>query len=297
MPSSALLFALPALALFILAPLTSGQADQNALACSLIEGQYAGCAAAIPGFTTFSPLSQAACLCYSSSIWIPDAFDSYWASCLAGYSTANPDALASASAARGGSIVTAPCSSAGNVLSLSKGTPRPPPITNPSYAACVTLNSKALSCKSASPGFGSMSLSDQASCICYSGRVWVPQSYDNLWDSCINFLSTETALSSAYSAILSAQGGAPIPTSPCQSVGDILAGVTSDSSRTSTSATPAPTPSSGTATSTRTGTPTITASSPATSTGHAEKRDKVSKMHLYRVSGMKMISDISSSGP
>jgi hypothetical protein len=275
MPSNSRLSHFLALSLSILIPLTSSQGDQNALACSLIQDKYTACAAAIPGFITVSPQSQAACLCYSSSVWIADAYDSYWTSCLAEYSTANPDALASARAAAGGTLVTAPCRSAGNVLTLPEGTPSIP-ITNPSYAACATLESKELSCASAIPGYASMSFSDQASCVCYSGRVWEPQSFDDLWGSCVGFLSTETAFASAYSAILSAQGGAAIPTDPCQNEGDVLAGTTS-SSPTSTPASPAAIPSSGATTTTDTETQTSPATTSETPTGHGETNAKVSE--------------------
>jgi len=44
-------------------------------ACSTFDYALSYCSSAIGGFVTAAPTDLANCFCYSSSSWVPDAFD------------------------------------------------------------------------------------------------------------------------------------------------------------------------------------------------------------------------------
>lgn len=69
----------------------------------------------------------------------------------------------------------------------------PPSITDPQQIACQTAVDIVQACESAVPGFDNLDDSEIASCLCYSGSVWQPQSFDQPWSSCINWASTADA--------------------------------------------------------------------------------------------------------
>lgn len=73
-----------------------------------------------------------------------------------------------------------------------------------------------------------------AACLCYSDKVWQPDSYDSPWTSCAYYLST--ADPAAYSTFVE-NSDHHVQTAPCRDLGDILGSTTP--------ATPGPTPSIG----------------------------------------------------
>jgi len=164
-------------------------------------------------------------------------------SCLSYIATGNPTDAQSVSVrarlpAAAGSNTT-PCQSIGNVLGASAtatGTAipnlGPPPLTSrpvsdPNFQACTAVDRAWSACDAATPGFGTLSaFSLQAGCLCYSGLVWAPQTFDGRWSSCVNFMSTGDP--ARYSYVQSGQGGS-ITTAPCSIAGDVRAGTAAQS--------------------------------------------------------------------
>jgi hypothetical protein len=95
----------------ILATATTDPVSQSEfLGCSSAFSVFNGCESETSGFTSLDLTAQAACLCYSSSTWIPDKYDSWWNDCAAFETTDATNTVP---------WVTDICSSAGNVLSKS----------------------------------------------------------------------------------------------------------------------------------------------------------------------------------
>lgn len=223
------------LAFHLFTPPILGQKDQNLSACKSVEALVSYCNSATPGWSSFTAFSlQAPCLCYESGEWKPQIYDRIASSCLDYYSTEDPAYLSRASASRGRGLPTSPCSVAGDLLAgttISSSASTPLITKGPSEAlsrydinlvACNSIDTLASLCENYSPGFVSFSSSQQANCLCYSGRAWDPDFYDSLYGSCIDYIST--ANTSIYSS-LDALG---IISTPCKSIGDALAYTTKD---------------------------------------------------------------------
>lgn len=192
---------------------------QNSAACNTVSSASDFCAKATPGWSNYDFPKKAPCLCYDdSAVWNPRLFDGLYNSCL-NYLKAN-----SATGVSG--LPTAPCSTAGDVLAsatriASVGTSRITPAPSAASSAsgygpaCQSVLSFESRCEFASPGFSSFSNKQRASCLCYSGVTWNPNSYDNVVDSCIKYLST--ADKSLYSS-LQADG---ITSTPCKAIGQL----------------------------------------------------------------------------
>lgn len=222
------------LALHSFIPPILGRDDKNQDACRSFLAVLSYCSSATPGFSRITAFSaEAPCLCYESATWKPQIYDGVISSCYDYYSTADPSFLSSLSSSRSraglGSIQSAPCSDAGDVLAgvTQKTASASAPLitTGPSAGlsrydinrvACNLLDDVTSVCQSATPSFSRLSFSQQATCACYSGISWDPAPYDSLVRSCINYISTRNA--TAYS-LLSAGG---LPDSPCEDAGDIL---------------------------------------------------------------------------
>jgi hypothetical protein len=83
--------------------------------CATVSQLLNSCASATRGFTDSAIESQAACLCYSSSAWLPDNFDDGVATCADYVSTAVPDDYSVISALGGF------CTVVGDVLAETTG--------------------------------------------------------------------------------------------------------------------------------------------------------------------------------
>jgi len=74
-------------------PPPSQQLAQNP-SCSLLSQALSICAVLTPGFVTLLPPQQAHCLCYSSTVWVPNVLDDAVKTCADFASTAAPGAFA-----------------------------------------------------------------------------------------------------------------------------------------------------------------------------------------------------------
>ena len=73
-------------------PPPSQQLAQNP-SCSLLSQALSICAVLTPGFVTLLPPQQAHCLCYSSTVWVPNVLDDAVKTCADFASTAAPGAF------------------------------------------------------------------------------------------------------------------------------------------------------------------------------------------------------------
>ncbi|TVY54608.1 hypothetical protein LCER1_G004332 [Lachnellula cervina] len=198
------------------------------------------CSSVSPGFLSMAPSRQAPCLCYSSTAWIPSAFDGAVSTCAEYAMTADPQDYSAIAPLKGF------CSSIGNVRPAStpatvtatraspasaSGASRAPTTTAISSAfitaapsssssrrtslnpGCSTLSFALSYCSSASPGFLSMSSSAQAPCLCYSTSSFNPGFFDNAVHTCADY--AQTADPADYTDIAALEGF-------CSSVGDVL---------------------------------------------------------------------------
>ncbi|KAI4222713.1 MAG: hypothetical protein L6R36_005949 [Xanthoria steineri] len=116
-----------------------------------------------------------------------------------------------------------------------RNTSSSPTTTFPAAAnrGCSSFLDKLTSCESATPGFDDIRLwRSQASCFCYSASAYEPQAFDTPYSSCLSYL--ETADRDLYSS-LTIGSNLPIST-PCASVGDVLAATTTARTGTRTAA-------------------------------------------------------------
>lgn len=89
--------------------------------------------------------------------------------------------------------------------------------SDPGSTSCDPWLSIESSCAVATSQFVSLDFTVQASCLCYSGSVWQPSTFDNEFDTCLQHLST--ASPSEYSVL----GGNSLPTNPCALAGNVVA--------------------------------------------------------------------------
>lgn len=74
------------------APTSPAQILQQCAACQLVGQALDVCASLTPRFTALDTTAQAQCLCYSSTVWVPNIFDNAVESCANYASTAAPPA-------------------------------------------------------------------------------------------------------------------------------------------------------------------------------------------------------------
>lgn len=202
------------------------------------------CSSVSPGFVSMDSSSQAPCLCYSSTVWMPGVFDGYVSTCASYAKTSSPEDYSAISALQGF------CSDVGNVkgntavvttpiLSPTTTEPAPSAVTTPPITsapvptpvgtaiedntACVTASSLLSSCFSASKGFTALPTKSQANCLCYRGSSWSPSFFDNGIQACANYAKTADPTDYSVFAAL---------TDFCSDAGDVRAA----------DPTPAPTP-------------------------------------------------------
>ncbi|KAF4637473.1 hypothetical protein G7Y89_g610 [Cudoniella acicularis] len=200
--------------------------------CSYALFAVSFCDSVSPGFSTMNPTLQAPCLCYSSTAWIPDIFDSAMATCASYAKTADTSDYSSLKSLEGF------CSSVGPVLAITtsaaKTTPKTTTATRPASTAaattaaitsaaattgaltdnpgCVTVGSLISSCSVATQGFTDMPDQSQAACLCYKSGSFVSTSFDNAALSCANY--AKTADPTDYSVVQGLEGF-------CSSVGPV----------------------------------------------------------------------------
>jgi hypothetical protein len=173
-------------------------------ACQLVGEALAICDSLTPGFNTLQPTDQAHCLCYSSTSWMPNIFDSAVKTCADYASTAVPGAFPPLSNLEGfcqgiGDVETSPPSPA-TTTTISQSIPSTSfSISAFSGQQCNSANEILNSCSSQTPGFSSLQSTEQAKCLCYVSTSWCPTAFDNAVATCVVYAST--AASSAYAAI------------------------------------------------------------------------------------------------
>ena len=81
-----------------------------------------------------------------------------------------------------------------------------------SNPACSWVEYALSFCESASPGFATMDVTDQAPCLCYSSTSWSPDFFDGAVATCVEYVST--AAPSLYTDLTAMEGF-------CSSVGNV----------------------------------------------------------------------------
>ncbi|TVY17364.1 hypothetical protein LARI1_G004980 [Lachnellula arida] len=178
------------------------------------------CSSISPGFLSMAPSRQAPCLCYSSTAWIPSAFDGAVSTCADYAMTADPQDYSAIAPLKGF------CSNVGNVrpastpatatatrASSASGASGAPATTAISSAFAAQPSVSPSYCSSVSPGFLIMPSSDQRHCLCYSASSFNPSFFDNAVQTYADY--AQTADPADYSDIAALEGF-------CSSVGDVL---------------------------------------------------------------------------
>ncbi|TVY80711.1 hypothetical protein LSUE1_G003571, partial [Lachnellula suecica] len=159
--------------------------------CQLVGEALAICGSLTPSFKDLPATSQAECLCYSSTIWAPEIFDSAVKYCADFASTAATAAYPAMSNLQGfcttvGDITTRPASNSAAATSQgysSNGSGNGP---------CGTMNNLMAQCANQTPGFASLQPADQAKCLCYpNGGSFAPAPFDNAVASCYQVAKTQ----------------------------------------------------------------------------------------------------------
>ncbi|KAL6251063.1 hypothetical protein RBB50_001271 [Rhinocladiella similis] len=96
--------------------------------------------------------------------------------------------------------------------------PRQGASADPGSTSCDLWLSMESSCTAATPSFLDLPFIQEASCLCYSGTVWQPSTFDNAFQNCLNHLST--ASPSQWSAM---GGSTSLITTPCAKAGNVVA--------------------------------------------------------------------------
>ena len=198
-------------------------------ACLTSFSLVSTCLSQSPALSTITAFAASAtCLCYSGDTWAPYLYDNYHQSCFSFYTARNTiDAVTA-------NIPTAPCQFLGNFRGATAtavvSTLPNPATTDPRYRACTSADMALSSCTSLSPGLftadPATAPNAPASCLCYSGSVWMPLAYDKLLESCYAYFAT------AYPALYAAATSKGVVTSPCISAGDVRATSSSTASAT-----------------------------------------------------------------
>lgn len=166
------------------------------------------CAAANPSFTLLTAFaSQAPCLCYSSSTWAPDVYDSALATCLSYLATASPVYYTSLN---GPNLPRTPCLEVASLVSPgASGVTSSPASSDPYYSACLSFEAISSSCNAEVPGFATMPISAEENCLCYTSGTYAPSIFDGYWASCLTYYST--ASPAIYSSSLDGDAGVRSP--------------------------------------------------------------------------------------
>ena len=201
-------------------------------ACCLLSSAIELCTSLTPYFMALPQMSQAECLCFSSAQYNPGLFDSAVSSCAQYASTAVPTAWNALNDLGGfctraspylfptsTSILSAYGSSAST---LSVYVPPPVIITQPpstmtetqieNQQCCSIVQNIILGCVNQTPGFLTLSGSNQASCLCSSTLAigsGTGIGFDNVAEGCLSALSEggSTTLSVALRSFLGGDGG------------------------------------------------------------------------------------------
>ncbi|CAG8959302.1 hypothetical protein HYFRA_00013072 [Hymenoscyphus fraxineus] len=212
-------------------------------ACNYVYSAIDYCSSVSPGWISAPEKTQATCLCYSSTSWIPSVFDSSVSSCAQYVKTVDPQDYSvianlggfcsSAGNVRGNNIATstrtptsptaASTTTAPSSLSPSPAiTPGPTTARPPLSAApgCSTVSRILGSCISLTKGFTDLPAHSQASCLCYTSSTYAPGNFDDNVQTCASFVSTATP--TAYPVFSALQ-------SFCGDEGDVRGGVVSGS--------------------------------------------------------------------
>jgi len=174
-------------------------------ACGTVDFALSYCSSVSPGFLTMALTDQAPCLCYSSTSWIPDAFDGAVETCAEYAATALPASEYSDLAGLEGFCSAigdvensgSPATVSATTTPAAKVTPAPSSgsvdiFTN---TACSLVGFALSYCNSVSPGFTSMDPTSQAPCLCYSSvnptsTAWLPDIFDGSVLTCAEFVSS-----------------------------------------------------------------------------------------------------------
>lgn len=214
----------------------SVNAASGADACSYIEGFSNACASAYSDFQLLPFATQASCLCYSSTAWVPDNYDQAFTSCGNYLETAFPADYASITSVGGGPLPTAPCRDAGNVRSITE--------VDDNQLACSQIQNVVAGCSATYSGFdGNAPFVSNAPCFCYRDgdpNSYIGPIYDSSVAKCWDYIST--ADSAVYNSAKASNGG-QIPQSLCQSVKALPTSSSSKVVTTSTAPTPGNSPS------------------------------------------------------
>lgn len=204
------------IALLALLPtvISQGASSTGAAACAYINGFQSSCAGGNPDFTLLPFTSQASCLCYYSTAWNPDNYDSAFTTCISHIKTALPSDYFKITSFNGGPLPTAPCRGAGNVRHYSELK------IDDNLVACNNIAALADNCSSKYPsGFALNSpFQSRAPCLCYRNadpNSYIGPIYDSSAFSCFKYYSTADPV--VYSSLLKLNGG-NLPSPPCQSV-------------------------------------------------------------------------------
>ncbi|CAG8977460.1 hypothetical protein HYALB_00011808 [Hymenoscyphus albidus] len=212
-------------------------------ACNYVYSAIGYCSSVSPGWISAPTKTQATCLCYSSTSWIPSVFDNSVSSCAQYVKTVDPQDYSvianlggfcsSAGNVRGNNIATstrtptsptaASTTAAPSSLSPSPTiTPGPTTARPPLNAApgCSTVSRILNSCSSLTKGFTDLPARSQASCLCYTSSTYAPGNFDDNVQTCASFVSTATP--TAYPVFSALQNF-------CGDEGDFSAGVVSGS--------------------------------------------------------------------
>ncbi|KAF4622679.1 hypothetical protein G7Y89_g14348 [Cudoniella acicularis] len=187
--------------------------------CLLLGEALAICGSLTPNFQNLAPTDQAECLCYSSTAWAPTLFDSAVKSCADFASASATSAYSALANIEGfctsiGDVAKPASNTAALITSIATPVQAIAPLST-TLAACNGMLSVLSVCAQSTPGFATMSIQDQAKCLCYSGTVsFAPAPFDTAVDSCFQ-ASQNASMSDLFSSASSME-------KVCVSVGDVL---------------------------------------------------------------------------
>jgi hypothetical protein len=201
-------------------------------ACCLLSSAIELCTSLTPYFMALPQMSQAECLCFSSAQYNPGLFDSAVSSCAQYASTAVPTAWNALTDLEGfcnrASPYLFPTSTStlsaygSSTSTLSVYVPPPAIITQPpstmtetqieNQQCCSIVQNIILGCVNQTPGFLTLSDSNQSSCLCSSNLTvgsGTGIGFDNAAKGCLSALSEggRTTLSVALRSFLGGDGG------------------------------------------------------------------------------------------
>lgn len=179
--------------------------DALPAACSYVDGALSFCSSVSPGFATMPLTDQAPCLCYSTTVWMPDVFDGAVYTCAQYAATALPESLyTDLTSLEGYCSAIGDVEHGGHPASAPATTTPPPAQATPApissvdiftNSACSFVGFALSYCNSVSPGFTTMDPTSQAPCLCYSranptSTAWLPEVFDGAVLTCAEFVSS-----------------------------------------------------------------------------------------------------------